>query len=283
MTTLEIVSWNIQAGRGTDGRTDLGRIAETVWEFGTPDVICFQEVARHMPGVTGGVNIDQAEELTGIFSDFKAVFRPSVDLGGRQFGCMVFSRHPVLGVRNHLLPRPFVGERRSMQRQALEVTVDTPGKPLRVTTTHLEFHSPRHQRAQVDRLREIHRDTSVRTKTRDAGLMAGESPYYEPPVAEDGIKCGDFNFLPESPAHEQITARFADDTPPLRDAWVTRYGDTRHPDTCGISDHDQWPQGPHCRDYFFVTGKLVKQILSVEVNPQTRASDHQPIRILFDR
>lgn len=283
MSKLAIVSWNIQSGRGADGRVDLDRIAATVRRFGAPDIICFQEVARHMPGVTGGADIDQARALTDIFSGYQTVFRPSVDVGRHQFGCMVLSRHPVLQVRNHLLPRPNVGELRSMQRQALEVTVDIAGNPLRVTTTHLEFHSPRHQIAQAERLREIHREASQRTTGAELGMAPGETPYFEPPAARDAVGCGDFNFLPRSAAHQQIIANFTDDTPPLHDAWATRYGDLPHPDTCGIADGEQWPQGGHCRDFFFVAGGLAKAISAIEVDQETRASDHQPIRIVFDR
>ncbi|MBT3358330.1 MAG: hypothetical protein HN403_01740 [Rhodospirillales bacterium] len=282
MSRLEIVSWNIQAGRGGDGCVDLDRIANTVREFGEPDIICFQEVARHMPGVTGGADVDQAAELSARYSDFEAVFRPSVDLGQRQFGCMIFSRFPVLQIRNHLLPRPSVGEPRSMQRQALEATIDVPGGPLRVTTTHLEFNSSRHQDVQVNRLREIHRDASRRAKGKNVELTAGQSPYYEPPSAEMAVACGDFNFVPESNMHEHFVAEFTDGASALVDAWEARYAGTPHPDTCGISDRNQWPQGPHCRDFFFVTDLLAQRISTVDVNQHTEASDHQPIRIVFE-
>ncbi len=45
---MQILSWNIQFGKGVDGAVDLGRIARRSLEFGRvapPDVICFQEVA----------------------------------------------------------------------------------------------------------------------------------------------------------------------------------------------------------------------------------------------
>ena len=44
-----LVSWNIQYGKGVDGRIDLGRIAETVHKDGLPDVLCLQEVSRNYP------------------------------------------------------------------------------------------------------------------------------------------------------------------------------------------------------------------------------------------
>jgi endonuclease/exonuclease/phosphatase family metal-dependent hydrolase len=283
MSGLEIVSWNIQCGLGVDGRLDLGRIAAGVRQSGAPDIICFQEVARHMPAITARTDVDQAGELTEMFSGYTAVFRPSVDMGRHQFGCMILSRFSVLNVRNHLLPRPVGEAARSMQRQALEVTVDAPGAPLRVTTTHLEFHSPCHRMAQVDRLRELHREYLGQETGHGEGQDPGTSPYSEFPAASDAISCGDYNFLPNSDTHRQILARFSDETPPLLDAWEKRYAKTPHPSTCGLADTAQWPQGPHCRDYFFVSGALGSQIAAIEVDATTRASDHQPMRIAFDR
>ena len=39
-----LVSWNIQYGKGVDGRIDLGRIGETVHKDGLRDVLCRQEI-----------------------------------------------------------------------------------------------------------------------------------------------------------------------------------------------------------------------------------------------
>ncbi len=282
MSRVEIVSWNIQCARGTDGRMDPERIAGTVLEPGTPDVICFQEVARHMPGVTAGEDVDQATEFARLFEGFEVVFRPAVDLGYRQFGCMVLSRHPVMQVFNYLLPRPVAGEKRSMRRQALEVTVDLPCGPTRLTTTHLEFNSPDHRAAQVRHLRDVHRETMQRPGGEGNGWRDGTSPYAEPPTAARALYCGDFNFLPYSAAYDELVSDFEDDTPALSDAWAACYRDRPHPRTCGVSDHDQWPEGPHCRDFFFATANVIDRVLSVDANEQTNASDHQPIRLVFE-
>ena len=282
MSRVEILSWNIQCARGTDGRMDMRRIAGTVLDSGTPDVICFQEVARHMPGVTGGEEVDQAKEFARLFEGFDTVFRPAVDLGYRQFGCMVLSRHPVVQVANHLLPRPICGEKRSMRRQALEVTVDLPCGLMRFTTTHLEFNSPEHRKAQVRRLRDVHREAMLRQGGRGDAWKTGGSAYDEPPAAAMALYCGDFNFLPHSDAYDTLTSEFEDDTPPLYDSWASHHCGRSHPKTCGVSDHDQWPEGPHCRDFFFATANVIDRVRDVEVDEQTIASDHQPIRLVID-
>ncbi|MCU0933013.1 MAG: endonuclease, partial [Thiobacillaceae bacterium] len=42
---MKLLSWNIQWGRGLDGRVDLARIAGEIRRIGDFDVICLQEVA----------------------------------------------------------------------------------------------------------------------------------------------------------------------------------------------------------------------------------------------
>ena len=56
-----LVSWNIQYGKGVNGRIDLGRIAETVQKDGLPDVLCLQEISRNYPYPADGA--DQVREL----------------------------------------------------------------------------------------------------------------------------------------------------------------------------------------------------------------------------
>ena len=66
---LTLVSWNIQYGKGLDGRIDLRRIAETVHKDGLPDVLCFQEVSRNYPSTDEGA--DQVRELENFFPDYE--------------------------------------------------------------------------------------------------------------------------------------------------------------------------------------------------------------------
>jgi len=50
---LKVLSWNIQWGRGIDGRVDLARTAAVAREFDA-DMLCFQEVAVNHPDLPGG-------------------------------------------------------------------------------------------------------------------------------------------------------------------------------------------------------------------------------------
>jgi sn-glycerol 3-phosphate transport system permease protein len=59
-----VLTWNIQAGLGCDGVTDLGRIADTI-RARDPDIICLQEVAQNVPDLGSGD--DQVERLAALF------------------------------------------------------------------------------------------------------------------------------------------------------------------------------------------------------------------------
>src|SRR5690606_24887959 len=83
---MEILSWNIQCGRGVDGRVDLARIARTIRAFGDPDVICLQEVARGMAELGGGGGLDQVAELGRLFHGYELVFGPALDRRGKAGG-----------------------------------------------------------------------------------------------------------------------------------------------------------------------------------------------------
>ncbi len=279
MTVL--VTWNIQSCRGTDGRVDPDRIAEVLHEMGPADVICLQEVARFCPDLDGA-GADQvrllADRIAGYEVQFGAAWsrRAPDEPVRREMGNMILSRLPVIQVFAHPLPQPPAPGVMHMPRQALEVVVEAGGEPLRVITTHLEYHSSHQRHAQIDRLRALHREAAadLRQPGRDV-----EGPYARWPRPDSVVICGDFNILPGSDEYRQMLAGFDDGTPAFTDAWtIARPGDA-HPPTTGVFDRDQWPEGPHCRDYFFVSEVLSARIAGVTVNTATDASDHQPLRL----
>ncbi|HQV09649.1 MAG TPA: endonuclease, partial [Thauera sp.] len=51
---MRLLTWNIQWGRGADGRVDLARTVAAIRAAGDFDVICLQEVACNFPGLAGG-------------------------------------------------------------------------------------------------------------------------------------------------------------------------------------------------------------------------------------
>ncbi len=279
---MKLVTWNIQWGLGCDGRVDLERIVETAKSFCDADVFCFQEISHGFAPHDGGQ--DQPALLASLLPGYEPIFRPAAELrdgSGRPqvFGNMILSRLPVLQVTSHMLPWPAT-ECRSMQRQALEVIVAAPFGPVRVTTCHLEYHSFEHRKAQVEHMRRLHEDSVQRARLAFRDLSEG--PYRTLPAPVGAIICGDFNFEPDDPLHAAMRTPFAADIPAFMDAWTVRHGAAQHPPTTGVADHRQWPQGPHCRDYVFVSEDLMGRIADVQVDVKTTASDHQPIAVALD-
>lgn len=278
---MEILSWNIQCGRGVDGRVDLARIARTIRAFGDPDVICLQEVARGMAELDGGGGLDQVAELGRLFDGYERVFGPALDRRGkaggprRQYGNLILSRRPVLQVFRHMLPRPAEPGLKHMPRQATEAVIESEAGPMRVVTTHLEFHSAEQRRAQIARLRALHQEVAANERA-PADPTAGE-PYATVPRPSTAVFCGDFNLEPGSPEYRMLLAPFDDGTPALIDTWTALYPDRPHDPTCGLFDSAQWPEGSHCRDFFFVTEDLIERLECAAVELDSAASDHQPI------
>lgn len=276
------VSWNIQWGLGLDGRIDLERIAAVVHAMGDPDVVCLQEIGRHMPAA-GGADVDQARRLAALFPGMERVFGAAIEraaASGRRrqrFGNMILTRLPILQVFRHPLPQPADPAVKHMPRQATEAVIAAPWGPLRVTTTHLEFHSDAQRLAQAERLRALHAEAAANQR-HPAG--AASDPLYAPaPRPASGLVCGDLNLLFDDAVYRSFMAPFADGTPPLLDAWHHAHPDAPHTPTCGVFDHEQWPQGAHCRDFFFVTPDIAARIERLDVNVETDASDHQPVML----
>ena len=281
---LTLVSWNIQYGKGVDGRIDLRRIAETVNKDGLPDVLCFQEVSRNYPSNDEGA--DQVRELEILFPNYEPFFGAVHDRSGRkgearkQFGNLVLSRLSPVQVLHHLLPSPADPEVKFMSRQIAELVIPANTTDLRVMTTHLEFFSEIQQLAQIQRIREIHEEAF--NQFHNPGKDMQYTPYELVRRPEKTVICGDFNFIPDSTPYRKMTTSFSDKNMNLVDAWKTQQEGTVNLPTCGIFDLKQWKIGPHCRDYFFISQSLVKKINEISVNTETDASDHQPIRLVLD-
>ena len=278
-----LITWNIQYGKGADGRIDFPRIVEIARKLGDADVICFQELAVNFPDLDGGAGADQPAILTSLLPDYTPIFRPALEFGlpdgqRQTFGNMILSRLPVVQVLPYLLPRPAEAGIQSMQRLALEAVVEAPFGPLRVITTHLEYYSEMHRLAQVDAIRALHEEAGRRAET--PGSSGASQGLYRPvPRPATALVCGDFNFEPGWLDYNHMLSPFPVGVPAFRDAWSVRHPGRPHAPTAGIYDADQWPKGPNCRDFVFLTGDLTELLRRVEVDVKTDASDHQPVLV----
>src|SRR5258706_6503051 len=165
-----------------------------------------------------------------------------------------------------------------MQRIALEVVVQDKAGPVRVTTTHVEYYSAAHQAAQVAALRTIHQEAAQRA-LHPSEPVDDEGTYRTTPRPVSAVVTGDFNCEPSNPSYASMLAPFGDGTPAFRDAWTVAHPGQPHAPTCGIGDRELWKQGPHCRDFIFVSDDLAPRVRDVRVDVETTASDHQPVHL----
>jgi endonuclease/exonuclease/phosphatase family metal-dependent hydrolase len=278
-----VITWNVQWCRGVDGNVDPARIASEAKRLAHFDVLCLQEIADNYPDprLAGSDGADQFARLAELLPDCApipgvAVDQPADGKRRRRFGNMILSRLPVRQVYRYLLPYPCDPGVPGMPRIAIEAVVAAPGGDVRIVTTHLEYYSQKQRMAQVDALRGIYAEGHA--YARDARVtMTGGGPFQtfvRPPFT---IITGDCNFEPGSPEYRRMLAPFADETPPLLDAWAVAHPGEPHPATFKIYEK-KCPDEPllHC-DFVFVGEELRRRVRTIDVDQKTQASDHQPV------
>jgi len=278
---MQLITWNIQWGRGADGRVDLDRIVAHARRLADFDVLCLQEVSAGYPELPGCDGSDQFQGLAARLPGFTAVAGVATDApaptgGRRSFGNMLFSRLPVLQVFRHLLPWPADPAQMNMQRVAIEATLQTSFGPLRVTTTHLEYYSAPQRAAQIDRLRDLHAEAVAHARAARPGAVS-DGPFAYLPRGAAAVLAGDCNFRPDAAEHARLLAPFGDGTLPYRDAWEVVHAGQPHAPTVGVHDKVQWPGVPFTFDFVFVSDDLAPRVRDLRVDAGSAASDHQPM------
>ncbi|MCX7896676.1 MAG: endonuclease/exonuclease/phosphatase family protein, partial [Rhodocyclaceae bacterium] len=264
---MRIVTWNIQWGKGLDGRVDLARIAHVAQAFDA-DVYCFQEVAVNHPDLVGSA-VDQVAQLQGLFLGFEAIYGVGSDLsdglgGRRQFGNLILSRRRVLQAFRYLLPWPVDAAVPSMPRVAVEAVIEAtefPGGALRVITTHLEYYSSRQRAAQIGALREICAEGwrhAQSPRSRDES----DAPFAVLPRGEGCVLCGDFNCVSGLEELSPLRAPAEANGLPLLDAWQLVHADVPHAPTVGVHEAS-FSAGPQTYDFFFVSANLAERVKDV--------------------
>jgi len=277
---MNLITWNIQRGRGPDGKCSIERTIADLRSMANFDVLCLQEVSSGFTDLSGcdGNNqfVDLARNLP-TFTPVAAVATDILDESGSRclFGNMILSRFPVIQVFRHALPWPVDAAVMSMQRVALEVTLDTPLGLVRVTTTHLEYFSARQRAAQIEYLRLLHHDASLHARSARPGAPSA-GPFRTVPRAAAAILTGDCNFLPGSNGHRRIQAPFDDDVPAYRDAWNLLHPARPHAPTVGLRNPDE---APFTFDYIFVSEQLALRTRAMHVGADIAGPDHQPVML----
>lgn len=280
---MKLITWNIQWGRGIDGRVDLKRIVDTARALADFDVLCLQEVADNVPGLPGNDDINQFAAIGALLPGFQCVEGISIDVASdqgrrRRFGNAIYSRYSVLAARRHALPWPADPESESTPRVAVEAVLRAPIGPLRVTTTHLEYYSAVLRAAQARRVRELHEEACAREAR--PSPVDPERPFGTMPQTASAVLTGDFNLRPDDALYEEIQAPVADG-PRYRDAWASLRGREPHRPTFCLYTQ-KWSKSPYCCDFVFVSDNLASRLRRIEVDAGTQASDHQPVLVEID-
>lgn len=280
---MKLLTWNIQWGRGMDGRVDPQRILSEIRAMGEFDVIAMQEVAVNFPGLPGSQGEDEVSILAAGLPGYTPIFGVATDLpdgkgGRRQFGNALFSRLPVQQVFRHLLPWPSDPTAPTMPRVLLEAVIEAEFGPVRVMTSHLEYYSERLRALQIEAVRRLHAEACSHARLPRPGEGEEGGPFEVWPRPVSALFCGDMNFPAEAPARRRLLAPFDDGTPALLDAWAVLHPGQAHAPTAGIHKVD-WVDRPSCYDFVFLTEDLAPRLVAHHVNVETEASDHQPVWI----
>ncbi len=284
---MRLVTYNIQYGKGKDGRFDLQRIADEVRDA---DVIALQEVERFW---SRSGNIDQAQRLGELLPTYFWHYGPGIDLDAstqdkagqvrrrrRQFGNMLLAKIPLLACRNHLLPKYASTGPLSLQRAALEAVLQfTPDTAIRVYSVHLTHLSADTRLPQVKRLLDIHRRAPLEGSALTGGGLKPEWTQDGVPntMPRSAILMGDFNFVPTSREYVEFVGPVSDyggtitNPEGFVDAWSLLgrpLGSGTTTDIRGV---------PARLDYFFASTDLSGGIRDVRVDESACGSDHQPV------
>ncbi|MEM7020985.1 MAG: endonuclease/exonuclease/phosphatase family protein [Pseudomonadota bacterium] len=286
---MKLISYNIQYGKGKDGRYDLARIAGEIKEA---DVIALQEVERFWQR---SGNVDEPAELARHLPDFHWVYGANLDMDAstpneqgqplhrrRQFGTMILSRTPIISSRNFPLPKLGTLTQHSIQQGVLEAVIRAEsGTPLRVYSIHLSHLAPATRLPQVDVLLEI-----VRRAPAEGGAWCGGHPNAAEgwtegevlPMPREAILMGDFNFRPDAQEYARIVGPVSPRHGRLNsldgfvDSWV-------------VAGHGEL-EGDSCSggriDYIFVASAWSDRVRAAWIDSGAQGSDHQPIGIRLE-
>jgi endonuclease/exonuclease/phosphatase family metal-dependent hydrolase len=182
-SVFRVMCYNIQHGRGMDGRVDLARIAGVIREQGA-DIVALQEVDR---GVERTDRRDLPAELAAL-TGMQAVFFKNHPHQGGEYGNAVLTRFPYRDATN--LHLPMVGS--NEQRGVMQLVINVRGREVLFMNTHLDH-----------RTEDAEREASIREFAR---LMKENEAGPRLPI----LFAGDFNAVPGSPTYQGVAEWLTD-------------------------------------------------------------------------
>ena len=232
--THRIMTYNIRHGLGMDGVLDLERTARVI-KAANADIVILNEVDD---GTARSFGVHQADSLGALLGLF-AVFGPSINYDGGQYGNALLSRYPILDFHVVDLSTDSLLEGRSVLLSRVDFRDDT----LTIMGTHLGL-SPEERWEQVLGILEVlPEDNSV--------LLAGDFNFESSSEAyslltkslRDGIAESTVEPRPTFPANNpdrRIDYIFIGES-----IEVEKRGEFQHPEISTASDHQ--PQVLHFR------------------------------------
>lgn len=150
---IRLLTWNIHAGLGPDGRYDLDRVIALVQRH-APDIVALQEVDSRGRGTGADSPFAQLATALGTHT---AAARTIVAPDGH-YGHLLISRWPLSAIQLHDLSHS-----RREPRCAIETMISAPGGPLHIAAVHLglAFAERRRQAAMLARIADSAAQTSV--------------------------------------------------------------------------------------------------------------------------
>lgn len=238
--SLRILTYNVHACRGMDGRLAPERIARVISRC-EADVVCLQELDVHRAR-TGGV--DQAQCIARILG-MDHHFHPAVHVAGERYGDAILTRLPMQLVKAAALPgSPPAGA--AEPRGALWVQIMLDNVALQVINTHLGL------RARERRLQ--------------TAALLSDQWLGHPDCRQPVVLCGDLNAMPRSPEYGCLQRR-------LRDAQTALPGHRPQATFAGSFPIIRV-------DHVFVDDSLEVRAIEVPGNELCRvASDHLPLLV----
>lgn len=287
---MKFVTYNIQYGKGKDGRFDLCRIAHSVTGA---DVIALQEVSRYMPMAPPE---DQPRLLGELLPEYHWVYGPALDIDGSelnssevvsnrriQFGNMLLSKTPIMSSLTHPLPKQTLVDLPSHQRAALEGVILPSIGPVRVYSVHLSPNNPDERGRQIASLLQIHtQGRNGRQLWTGPGSWFQKHGWEQPPPAPEAVVMGDFNLEPDSSQYAQLVGEVdpvygrVGSSENFSDVWV-RAGNTENSGvTCPRCPENDTVYDMRI-DYGLVSIGLAHRVRSAWIDDDAQGSDHQPV------
>lgn len=172
---INVMSYNIQHGRGMDDEINLERIADVIKEEGA-DIVALQEVDV---GVERSNRLDIPRELSELTGMPYFTFGKNIEFEGGEYGNATLSKYPITMEDN-----VHYQQLGSEQRGILQTVIDYNGRDILILNTHLDYSEDDEERLlYVQGMR----DSIITEHDTDAAIAAG-----------------DFNDFPGSATHEKM-------------------------------------------------------------------------------